>query len=175
MDDNGIPDGWHRFPKDDAWKKCTLRGLVENGERLWLYCSGCRRTRYLETVQWAETHGVDLDWPLLTFARRIRCSRCNRKAASLRAQPYRNQPERDETVPDGIEACPLCGSRKIEKSGAIVRPINWERLRDQFMFGFVMAECECGQYWNWWSQPVGFSIIETSHRDHGSPHATSPS
>jgi len=39
----------------------------------------------------------------------------------------------------------------------------------------VMAECECGQYWNWWSQPVGFSIIETSHRDHGSPHATSPS
>jgi hypothetical protein len=162
MDDNGIPDGWHRFPKDDAWKKCTLRGLVENGERLWLYCAGCRRTRYLEIVQWAETHGVDLDWPLLTFARRIRCSRCNRKAASLRAQPYRNQPERDETVPDGIEACPLCGSRKIEKSGAIVRPINWERLRDQFMFGFVMAECECecSQCWNWWSQPVGFSIIE---------------
>jgi len=85
MDDNGIPDGWHRFPKDDAWKKCTLRGLVENGERLWLYCAGCRRTRYLETVQWAETHGVNLDWPLLTLARRMRCSRCNRKAVSLRA------------------------------------------------------------------------------------------
>jgi len=74
MDDNGIPDGWHRFPKDDAWKKCTLRGLVENGERLWLYCAGCRRTRYLETVQWAETHGVNLDWPLLTLARRMRCN-----------------------------------------------------------------------------------------------------
>ena len=175
MDDNGIPDGWHRFPKDDAWKKCTLRGLVENGERLWLYCAGCRRTRYLETIQWAETHGVDLDWPLLTLARRIRCSRCNRKAVSLRAQPYRNLPERDETVPDGIEACPLCGSRKVEKSGPLVRPINWERLRDQFMFGFVMAECECSQCGNWWSQPAGFSIIETSHRDHGSPHASSPS
>jgi hypothetical protein len=117
MDDNGIPDGWHRFPKDDAWKKCTLRGLVENGERLWLYCAGCRRTRYLETVQWAETHGVNLDWPLLTLARRMRCSRCNRKAASLRAQPYRNQPERDETVPDGIEECPCAVHERWRNRG----------------------------------------------------------
>ena len=175
MDDNGRPDGWHRFPKDDAWKKCPLRGLVENGERLWLYCAACRRTRYLETIQWAEMHGVDLDWPLLTLARRIRCSRCNRKAVSLRAQPHRNQPERDETVPDGIEACPLCGSRKIEKSGPLVRPVKWERPWDPFMFGFVMAECECSQCGNWWSQPAGFSIIETSRRDHGSRPANSPS
>ena len=61
----------------------------------------------------------------------------------------------------------LCGSRKIEKSGAIVCPINWERPWDRFMFGFVMAECECSQCENWWSQPAGFSIIETSHREHG--------
>ena len=33
-----------------------------------------------------------------------------------------------------------------------MRPINWERLRDQFMFGFVMAECECSQCGNWGSQ-----------------------
>lgn len=175
MDDNGSPDDWHRFPKDDAWKKCTLRGLVENGERLWLYCTGCRRTRYLETVQWAETHGVDLDWPLLTLARRIRCSRCNRKAVSLRAEPYRNQAERNETVPDGIEACPLCGSRKIEKAGPIVRPINWERPWNGFMFGFVMVECECSQCRTWWSQAAGFGIIEITHRDCGSLPFSSPS
>jgi hypothetical protein len=175
MDDNGSPDDWHRFPKDDAWKKCTLQGLVENGERLWLYCAECRRTRCLETVEWAETHGVDLDWPLLTLARRIRCSRCNRKAVSLRAQPYRNQPERDEQFPTALKRAPCAGRERSRKSGPLVRPVKWERLRDQFMFGFVMAECECSQCGNWWSQPAGFSIIETSHCDHGSPHAKSPS
>jgi hypothetical protein len=95
--------------------------------------------------------------------------------ASPKLATYRNQPERNETVPDSIEECPLCGSRKVEKSGPLVRPINWERLHDQFMFGFVMAECECSQCGNWWSQPAGCSIIETAHRDHGSRHARPPS
>ena len=41
----------------------------------------------------------------------------------------------------------------MEKSGPLARPINSERLRDQFMFGFVMAECECCKCGNWWSRP----------------------
>ena len=32
-----------------------------------------------------------------------------------------------------------------------------------------------GQHAAWGSQPAGFSIIETSHRDHCSPRASSPS
>ena len=30
-DDPDEPSGWHRLPKDDTWKRCTLRGIVDDG------------------------------------------------------------------------------------------------------------------------------------------------
>ena len=50
-DDPDEPSGWHRLPKDDAWKRCTLRGIVDDGKRLWIECYGCGRFEYLPITQ----------------------------------------------------------------------------------------------------------------------------
>jgi hypothetical protein len=33
---NDIPDGWHRFAKDDAWREVQLAHIEDLGVRLWL-------------------------------------------------------------------------------------------------------------------------------------------
>ncbi len=51
---------YHRFPKDDAWKKCTLAAVIEEGSRLWLYCTGCQHSSNLDAKDFADRHRLDV-------------------------------------------------------------------------------------------------------------------
>jgi hypothetical protein len=151
-DESDTPDRWNPFPKDSAWQRATLRGIVDDGKKLWLHCSACERHRYLPTLEWVQKHGVDLDTPLLLVARRIRCSRCGRRAVKVRSEPYRNLERPDMPVSrssiDGHVTCPICGSSDIEKS-PLRRPMNCLRPEGRFMPYRIMIECECGACGNW--------------------------
>jgi hypothetical protein len=178
MDDEcDNPNLWNPFPKDDAWKRCSLRGVVDAGQRLWLDCCGCNRHRYIPVLEWAEKHGVDLDTPLLLVARRVRCSRCGRRAVKVRSEPYSNLQRHDMAATrssiDGHVSCPICGSINVEKS-PIRRPMNGLRPEGRFMPYKIMIECECGECGNWWTQPRNFSFAaETSRTDRDSPEKIS--
>jgi hypothetical protein len=153
--ESDTPDCWNPLPKDDAWKQCTLRGVVDAGQRLWLDCCGCNRHRYIGPLEWAEKHGVDLETPLLLISRRIRCSRCGRRAVKVKAEPYSNLRRYDLPAShasiDGHVTCPICGSIDIE-TALLRRPI---RPEGQFMPHRIMIGCECGACGNWWTQPRG--------------------
>ena len=87
------PSGWHQLPEDDAWKRCTLRGIADDGKRIWIECYGCGRYEYLPVIEWAQKHGIDLDTPLLLINPRLRCRRCNRRQVKVTAEPYSNHPK----------------------------------------------------------------------------------
>jgi hypothetical protein len=95
MHDADDPDGpsiWHQLPKDDAWT-CTLRGIADDGKRLWIECYGCGRFEYLPVIAWAEKHGVDLDTPLLLVNPWLRC-RAHRKSLQWLKQEAQNSHRR---------------------------------------------------------------------------------
>jgi hypothetical protein len=138
-------------------RQSTLRDVVEDEKRLWLYCNHCHRSRYLETREWIERHNLssELDTPLLLLARRVVCQRCNSRAVQIATEPYGNLAQRDErqaliaTNYSGI-TCPICGTDAV---ACFVTRVPWIAGRPQFMPGTQFAECECLDCRNWWTQP----------------------
>jgi hypothetical protein len=141
------------LPKDGLWRQCTLRDVVESGQRLWLICNACHRDRYIETLEWIERHGLQaqLDTPLLLLARRVVCQRCNCRAVQIRPEPYSNLPRRDErqsliaTNYTGI-TCPVCQSTALACFGTRQ---TWDPSRPGFLPCTPLAECECLDCGNW--------------------------
>jgi ribosomal protein L37E len=86
-DDEAIA-AYHRLPKGEAWKQCTVRGIIEDGKRLWITCAGCQRNEYHPAREWCAERGVDLDMPLLLLNRQIRCSQCGLRTVKICAEPY---------------------------------------------------------------------------------------
>ncbi|CAA2142778.1 hypothetical protein [Hyphomicrobium sp. ghe19] len=145
-----------RLPTDDAWRKCTLRGIIEDGARIWLDCSGCQRSSYVEALPWIQQYGVDIDMPLLLLARRIRCTRCGRRTVAVKSEPYRNLPRVKKPKPNGeIAFCPACDSGRVQGSHPLRRPYNPLTAAREFMRNRIMIECECLDCGNWWTQPEG--------------------
>lgn len=75
---------WHRFPKDNGWKKCTLAYADERGFRLEPCCRNCwhrgRNMTGAEIAVWAD---VPLDTPIIALAARLICSVCSYPAGYL--------------------------------------------------------------------------------------------
>jgi hypothetical protein len=150
-----------KVPKDDRWKQCTVRSIVDEGMRLWLHCYGCHRHRYVDTLEWTEKNGVDLDTPLLLVSQRVRCTRCSQRTVTVTSEPYSNLPRNRESPrakPDEPVTCPGCGSNDIEKSPPLRRPTLWAGTADRFMPYTIMVECECNACGNWWTQPRDFTF-----------------
>ncbi len=143
-----------RFPTDDAWKRCTLRGIIDDDKRVWLDCSGCHRHRYVETLLWVRQYRLDIDMPLLLLARRIRCTRCGRRTVAVKAEPYTNLERTVRPEPNGeVAVCPVCASGRVEGSPPLRRPFDPLTAAKKFMRGHIMIECECLDCGNWWTQP----------------------
>lgn len=137
-------------PKDN---RSTLRSIISLGKRVWLDCSGCDRSRYLDTFAWIEQHGLDIDTPLLVLGRRIRCTRCGRRTVAVKAEPYSNTQGTDRSQSHiKIAPCPVCGSSRAECSAPIRRPYDPQKAERQFMRHHVMVSCECLDCGNWWTQ-----------------------
>lgn len=69
---------WHRFPKDDAWRKCTLANSIKNDFRYQPYCRNCFHRGEImtpgEVSAWAK---VPMDTPIIALAARLVCSKCD--------------------------------------------------------------------------------------------------
>jgi hypothetical protein len=159
-------------------RQSTLRDVVEDEKRLWLYCNHCHRSRYLESREWIEHHALqsELDTPLLLLARRTRCQRCNCRAVQMAPERYSNL-SRDErtaliaTNYSGI-TCPVCGTDAV---ACFVTRVPWIAGRPQFMPGTQFAECECLDCRNWWTQPrEATRAVGTSRHGRGSQPAKKP-
>jgi hypothetical protein len=103
-----------RYYDPEGWKKRTLRSLLEFEQGLWLICRTCQKSRDFDAAEWAAKHRVDLDVPLKTLEKAIRCQRCGTRGGDhgvgAYGQPYsiasKPQPRRiDENDP----ICPRCG------------------------------------------------------------------
>ena len=90
MKDDGPdhPSGWHRIPKDDAWKAVHLAYVAESGRRLWLYCNVCCRSEFHWPREFAERHQLDMLTPLLLIERRLKCTTCKVRKMTLREESY---------------------------------------------------------------------------------------
>ncbi len=68
---------WHRFPKDDGWKQCTLFYAEREHFRLEPCCRNCRHHGKVmtgaEVAAWAD---VSMDTPIIAVAARLVCSGC---------------------------------------------------------------------------------------------------
>lgn len=69
---------WHRFPKDDAWRECTLANSVKNDFRYQPCCRNCWHKGEMmtpaEVSAWAM---VPMDTPIIALAARLVCSKCS--------------------------------------------------------------------------------------------------
>ena len=79
---------WHRTPTDDAWKQAHLAMVAGLGKRLWLGCDGCQHTVMIAPRELANRHGLDMQTPLLTLSRALRCSRCGERKGQARLEPH---------------------------------------------------------------------------------------
>ncbi len=85
---DGVPDGWNRLPKDNAWRQVHLAYMVEMANRLWLRCDVCGHEVYPEPLAFADEHHLDMTTPLLLISRRLRCSKCGSRKCGYRPEPY---------------------------------------------------------------------------------------
>lgn len=79
---------WHHVPRDDAWRQVHLAHVESLGSRLWLRCNECGHSLTPEPRHFAEAHDLEMMTPLLTIARRLRCSRCGARKAICWPEPY---------------------------------------------------------------------------------------
>lgn len=149
------------FPKDDGWKRCTVRGIVEDGSKLWLYCYACHGDRYADAREWVEKNNVDVDVPLLLIGRRIRCTRCNRLTVTVTAAPYSNLSRLAATAQAlSTASCPVCRSADVAQSAPLRRSRAAFATSEAqcFLPYTIIVECECNACGNWWTQPRDFSF-----------------
>lgn len=83
-----LPDGWHRIPKDDAWRQVHLNHVCELGVRLWIRCNACGHSISPEPEAFAGEHRLDMLTPLRLIAMRLKCSRCGARKAHCVPEPY---------------------------------------------------------------------------------------
>jgi len=68
---------WHRFPKDDGWKSCTLAYTERQRFKLEPSCRNCwHRGAVMTPSEVAAWAGVAMDTPVIALAARLVCSRC---------------------------------------------------------------------------------------------------
>jgi len=160
-----LPD---KYYDSEGWKKCSLRSLVEDEEGLWLICGTCQKSRDFNAAEWAAKHRVDLDIPLKTLEKAIRCQRCGARGkdrgVSAYGTPYsigsKPQPRRiDENDP----ICPRCGSDDVETRGMSVSEFPgvtiWTTDKlPRFVAGKIMIRCGCCGCDNFWTQPKGLKL-----------------
>jgi len=72
---------WHNEPKNDAWLQVHLAHVESLGNRLWLRCNSCGHSMTPEPGAFAKEHHLDMRTPLLTIARRLKCTRCRLRGA----------------------------------------------------------------------------------------------
>lgn len=117
-----------KYCDPDSWKRCTLRHNIELGKGLWLLCGPCQKSRDYDIADWAMKHGVDLDTPLKTLGRGIRCQRCGTLGILVYAHPYDNLPPRPSPQHDeGDPVCPACDQTMCINglSGSLItRPVS---------------------------------------------------
>jgi hypothetical protein len=83
-----IDRAYHPIPDDDGWRAVTLAYVIGHDRRLWLYCNRCQRSQYVWPAEFAAEHGIDLETPLLSIARRIRCTGCGLRLMTVWEEPY---------------------------------------------------------------------------------------
>ena len=79
---------WHHIPKDDAWKQAHLTMLVKLGKRAWLHCDDCRHSIMVEPAELAQRHRLDMQTPLLTISKAMRCTRCGARRGCCWPEPH---------------------------------------------------------------------------------------
>jgi hypothetical protein len=79
---------WHRVPKNDDWKACTIAAAFGRRQSIWVHCV-CGHQRFVEPSAFAADCGVDLGTPLLSLAMRLRCTVCNEKKVFVWPAPQR--------------------------------------------------------------------------------------
>jgi hypothetical protein len=141
----------------DGWKRCTLRHNIDLGQGLWLLCGSCQKSRYFDTAEWAKTHGVDLDTPLKTLGKAIRCQRCGARAVSAYAEPYSNRVPQPRHRLDDDPICPVCGSDDVRRRRILTTDYP-PRFQRKFMRGHTMQTCGCEICDNWWTQVEGIRL-----------------
>jgi hypothetical protein len=152
----------------EGWKKCTLRSLVDQRQGLWLICGTCQKSRDFDAAEWASKHRVDLDVPLNTLEKAIRCQRCGARGddhgVSAYGTPYDNLPpqqprQREKNDP----VCPRCGSDDVQCRRMRVSDypgVTIWTMNDlpRFVVGKVMIRCGCYACDNFWTQPQGLRL-----------------
>lgn len=98
----------------EGWKRCTLRNTIDLGQGLWLLCGTCQKSRDFDTADWAAKYCVDLDTPLKTLGKAIRCQRCGTLGVSAYGTPYNNLPPQPRHRMDDDPICPRCGSDDVQ-------------------------------------------------------------
>lgn len=83
-------DGWHKLPKDDAWREVHLAHVERSGVRLWLRCNKCGHSLTPEPRDFAEEHRLEMTMPLLIIARRLCCTKCGARKAHCWPEPYKS-------------------------------------------------------------------------------------
>jgi hypothetical protein len=157
-----------KYYDPEGWKKCTLRSLLGLGQDLWLICGTCQKSRDFDTAEWAAKHGIDLNIPLKTLEKAIRCQRCGARGedrgVSAYAVPYsigsKSQlrcRDRDDPI------CPSCGSDDVESRRMQVSDYPgvtiWTTNKlPRFVAGKVMIRCGCYACDNFWTQPKGIKL-----------------
>ncbi len=79
---------WHQTASDDAWKRVTMASVHELGHRIWLRCNGCGHELLTDPIKFGAIRDVDTATPLLTIARRLRCTGCGERKAHCWPEPY---------------------------------------------------------------------------------------
>jgi hypothetical protein len=79
---------WHHIPKDDAWKQAHLALLAKLGKRAWLHCDGCRHSVMIEPCELAQRRRLDMQTPLLTISKAMRCTFCGAKKGCCWPEPH---------------------------------------------------------------------------------------
>ena len=81
---NDAPDGWHRIPKHDAWRRVTLNHVASLGHSLWLYCNDCCREIETDPLAFGRDKGIGPETPLLAIGWHLKCSRCGSRKVHCR-------------------------------------------------------------------------------------------
>ena len=72
---------WHSFPKDGAWRRCTLEHYEQTGDKFEPICRNCWHKGQVmsgaEVAAWAD---VPMDTPAIALAARLVCSMCGHPA-----------------------------------------------------------------------------------------------
>ncbi len=58
------------------------------GSKLWLRCNACGHSITPEPGLFAKEHHLDMTTPLLSIAKRLKCTHCNERKAHCWPEPY---------------------------------------------------------------------------------------